>query len=181
MLFVVHPWPEPAALRRIWCLFEVFTAIVVDATVQVELSPQAHTKFTAELSAGTCAPPPTHYAVPWEPSPAYGTGPLVASLNVRNAEATVVSDIAMIMAQIERLQADLPSSVDEDGNESASMPSFAGTPLAGVSRVNAVVKFELERGLFAPLWVRSEEDSCWEWERGSNEAGFGDFDPSDFM
>jgi len=182
LLFVVHPWPEPAAIRRIWCLFEVFTAICVDAVVDVELSEAAHTAFTAELSAGACQPPPTHYVVPWEPSPAFGTGTLVSSLDVRNAEATVQSDIAMIMAQIERLPLDLPTSVEEDGNESPTMPSFGGERLAGVARVNAVVKFELERGLFGGMWLRSEEDSCWEWERGSDDGDpFDDFDPSDFM
>jgi hypothetical protein len=182
LLFVVHPWPEPAAIRRIWCLFEVFTAICVDAVVDVELSEAAHTAFTAQLSSGACEPPPTHFAVPWEPSPAYGTGTLVAGLDVRNAEATVQSDIAMIMAQIERLPSDLPTTVDEGDNESPTMPSFGGVRLAGVSRVNAVVKFELERGLFERMWLRSEELSCWEWERRSDDGDpFDQFDPSDLM
>ena len=181
VLFVVHPWPEPAALRRIWCLFEVFTAICVGALVDVELSEAAHAAFTDQLSAGTCQPPPTHFIVPWEPSPAYGTGTLVSGLDIRNAEATVQSDIAMIMSQIERLPAALPTALDEEGNRVPTMPSFGGVHLAGVARVNAVVKFELERGLFGTRWLRSEESSCWEWERGSDDAeAFDDFDPSDF-
>lgn len=181
LLFVVHPWPEPAAIRRIWCLFEVFTAVCVDATVDVELSEPAHVAFANELSAGAVQPPPTHFVVPWEPSPAYGTGTLVSNLDVRNAEATVQSDIETIMSQIERLPSALPTSIDEDGNEVPAMPSFSGVHLAGVARVNAVVKFELERGLFSKMWLRSEEDSCWEWERGSDDGEpFDDFDPSEF-
>ena len=73
---------------------------VCDGIVDVELSEAAHVAFMSELLAGACHPPPTHFVVPWEPSPAYGTGTLVSGLDVRNAEATVQADIAMIMSQI---------------------------------------------------------------------------------
>ena len=41
VLFVVHPWPDPIALTRIWCLFELMHALLCNAQIHMSMSLEA--------------------------------------------------------------------------------------------------------------------------------------------
>ena len=33
MICLLHPWHDPVPFRRVWCLFELYTAITLDAKI----------------------------------------------------------------------------------------------------------------------------------------------------
>jgi hypothetical protein len=40
LLFVVHPWPDPIAIKRIWCLFEIMYGMLCKASLNLAFSTQ---------------------------------------------------------------------------------------------------------------------------------------------
>ena len=130
LLFVVHPWPDPVALTRIWCLFELQTALMNASKIHFSFSLEGKAKFEAtELASLLQMPmwnPPTYQmGGAMESFPAYGTWKhATRCVDVEKAEATKPSDIAMIMVGIEALE---PVA---DANNAA----FDGRELGGVAR-----------------------------------------------
>ena len=50
VLVTLSPWDHPVALTRIWCLFEILTAMTSDTPITVELPPNDVAAFDAALS-----------------------------------------------------------------------------------------------------------------------------------
>ena len=48
VLFVVHPWPTPLALSRIWCLFELMHALLCEAQIHMSMSRAAQTALIGQ-------------------------------------------------------------------------------------------------------------------------------------
>ena len=48
VLFLVHPWPEPVALGRIWCLFELMHALLCNAVIRMETSREARDSIVGQ-------------------------------------------------------------------------------------------------------------------------------------
>ena len=78
-------WERPAPFARVWCLFEVFVAIVEDVAVVVCLGPADMTAFRKALNANGMA----------------RVSEALAGLDARDAGASVPSDKDMIMADID--------------------------------------------------------------------------------
>jgi hypothetical protein len=50
MVVVLAPWEKPIALTRIWCLYEILTAMNTGTPVAVQMPPDQQDAFTAELA-----------------------------------------------------------------------------------------------------------------------------------
>ena len=78
-------WERPAPLSRVWCLFETFVAIVEEVKVVVRFAPQDMAEFRRALNKGGMER--VHKALD--------------GLDARDASASVESDKAMILGDIE--------------------------------------------------------------------------------
>jgi hypothetical protein len=52
VLMLLHPWSAPVVLSRAWCLYEVYTAILLGASVQMCFTPEDERGFFAALERG---------------------------------------------------------------------------------------------------------------------------------
>jgi hypothetical protein len=52
MVMVLDPWDEAVVLRRVWCLFEVYRAIELHATVHMRFSRREQQRFYSKLKGG---------------------------------------------------------------------------------------------------------------------------------
>eukprot|EP01048_Picozoa_sp_COSAG05_P018831 COSAG05_NODE_2829_length_2593_cov_1.595830_3_plen_446_part_01 len=84
VLFVVHPWPNPIALSRIWCLFELMHALLCNAQIHMSMSPEAQTALVGQTREEQLVA-------------------IAEAVRLDNAQASVASDIDMIMADIDRM------------------------------------------------------------------------------
>jgi hypothetical protein len=84
VLFVVHPWPAPLALRRIWCLFELMHALLCEAQIHMSMSPEAQASLLAQTRKSQL-------------------DALAGAVSLDKAEASVASDISLIMADIRKM------------------------------------------------------------------------------
>ena len=75
VLMVLHPWRDPGVLTRAWCLFEIFTALMSEATVQMCFSEKDAKGFFGALSAGE-----------------FDAKAVCARVDCRNAQATKETD-----------------------------------------------------------------------------------------
>jgi hypothetical protein len=85
MICLLHPWHEPVPLRRVWCLFELYTAIALNAQVIMHFPPEDEREFYSKLRKMGV------------------TGkqePLVPLIDARQAEASVATDRARIFKEI---------------------------------------------------------------------------------
>ena len=84
VLMCMHPWNQPVPLRRMWCLFELFTAMNtgVDLTMC----------FGEDDAAALCAAISNGY---------FDAKDAVGEIDAANAGASVASDKEMIMGLIE--------------------------------------------------------------------------------
>ena len=85
VMLAVHPWPAPLALSRVWCLFEILTA--VQCGVKLCISPSfavVEAMFDSRSNAGISE------VMSAQTTPAEG------------ADATVATDKQMILGRIER-------------------------------------------------------------------------------
>ena len=159
MLFVVDPWPDPVSLTRIWCLFELQTGLIHNSKIHFQMSLEAKTVFEREcLNQTQLADMPmwSHPNYQGERFPAYGTWQHASRcVDVERAQATKREDIAMIMDSPSGIR-QLPPVIDPNN------PAFRGSALRGVARMNASLKFELEKALLGEYW-----------ERGATPAGGG--------
>jgi hypothetical protein len=53
VLMLLHPYDKPVVLQRAWCLFEIFTAILADASVEMCFAPNEEGQFFAALRGGS--------------------------------------------------------------------------------------------------------------------------------
>ena len=78
-------WERPAPIARVWCLFEVYAAILEDVKVIVQLAPTDMVEFQRALLANGMQ----------------RVERALESLDARNAGASVMSDKELILADIE--------------------------------------------------------------------------------
>jgi hypothetical protein len=79
---VLDPWADPVVLRRVWCLFEVYRAIELEADVLMCYSRREAKQFYQKLNA--------------RPREVSGTDPLVPTIDAAKAEASVEADRELI-------------------------------------------------------------------------------------
>jgi hypothetical protein len=162
LLFVVHPWPDPVALSRIWCLFELQTGLIHQSRLHFQMSLDAKATFERDelikLATMPLWPRPGYNG---ELFPKYGTWiHAKRCVDVERAEATKKSDIAMIMNGPAVLtEGKVPGIKQLEAVEDKQNPVFYGidgrsTALAGVARMNASLKFQLEKNLLDEYWHR---------------------------
>ena len=84
-VLVLHPYRDPAPLRRAWCLWEIHSTKVTGAAFDIALSKDEEDNFEVDLG----------YNFHWMLEK-------VRSIDVKRAEATKPEDKAMILANIER-------------------------------------------------------------------------------
>ena len=84
VLFLVDPWPEPIALGRIWCLFELMHALLCNAVIRMETSREARDSIVGQSREEQLAA-------------------FDSAVSLDNARATVASDIDLIMAAIRQM------------------------------------------------------------------------------
>eukprot|EP00808_Paulinella_micropora_P020966 g67301.t1 len=88
LLVVVDKWPQPSLVARVWCVFELWTAVECGAIISPVLA-QAAAQGKLKLKDETKDP------LGWIAS-------LQGSVAIRNAQATVASDKAMILSLVEQ-------------------------------------------------------------------------------
>jgi hypothetical protein len=82
MIMVLDPWADPVVLRRVWCLFEVYRAIELNADVLMCFSRREAKRFYQKLSA--------------KPRQVSGKDALVPTIDAARAEASVEKDRLLI-------------------------------------------------------------------------------------
>ncbi|KAG2431288.1 hypothetical protein HYH02_013419 [Chlamydomonas schloesseri] len=91
---VVFPFPQPLVLTRVWCLFEIMTALQLDVPIKLCRSPAALEGFRSKMLA---------HAGGWDFSESVITPEILAeveALDVSTAQATVPADKDMILDMI---------------------------------------------------------------------------------
>jgi hypothetical protein len=87
MICMLHPWDAPVPLTRVWCLFELYLAIMLKSEIIMCFPPADAAAFYGKLTQ----------------EPLGGeveSAPLVPKIEVRNAEATVEADRVRILDEI---------------------------------------------------------------------------------
>jgi hypothetical protein len=84
MIMVLDPWRDPVVLRRVRCLFEVYRALALDATVYMRFSRSETARFYAKLRDTTYD------------SMKHSEDVLVPIIDAAKAEATFEKDRIMI-------------------------------------------------------------------------------------
>jgi hypothetical protein len=82
---LLHPFDHPVVLSRAWCLFEIYTAMLVGASVQMLFAPDDEVAFFAALKAGT-----------------FGAKAVCGKVDATEATATEPDDLEMILAAIKK-------------------------------------------------------------------------------
>ena len=162
LLFVVHPWPDPVALSRIWCLFELQTGLIHQSRLHFQMSLDAKVAFERdELTKLVNMPLWQRPGYNGELFPKFGTWVhATRCVDVERADATKKSDIAMIMnGPAELTEGKVPGIKQLGPVEDKDNPAFYGVDgrcnaLAGVARMNASLKFQLEKSLLDQYWHR---------------------------
>jgi hypothetical protein len=85
MICLLHPWTDPIPFRRVWCLFELHTALELGATIFMHLPPQDAEGFFSKLRKDGMAT---------------NSGLLLPTINASQAEASVESDRVRIFHDI---------------------------------------------------------------------------------
>jgi hypothetical protein len=84
MVLSLHPWPHPVALTRVWCLYEVMTALESNCKLTISPSYQvADTLFEARSDEDI-------------------SEAMAGKISIEDADATVESDRVMILNQVEQ-------------------------------------------------------------------------------
>eukprot|EP01050_Picozoa_sp_SAG11_P006378 SAG11_NODE_491_length_8977_cov_7.387249_9_plen_266_part_00 len=81
VLVLLHPWPDPIALTRMWCLFEIMHALNADARIEMEMSRKAQGAIVSQTNLERFAA-------------------ISKAVCLDNASATLPSDVDLIMADI---------------------------------------------------------------------------------
>ncbi|KXZ52442.1 hypothetical protein GPECTOR_9g486 [Gonium pectorale] len=92
---VVHPFPAPLVLSRVWCLFEIMTALQVGVPIRLLSSSEAMKGYEAKIVRG--------YTDVGQPAAAEITPEVlqeVDAIDVSTAQATVASDKELILGMI---------------------------------------------------------------------------------
>jgi hypothetical protein len=84
VLFLISPWPNPIALTRIWCLFELMHALLCKAHILMSISADAQSALTAQSRAEQLSS-------------------FESAVSLSNAQATVAADVDAIMADIDSM------------------------------------------------------------------------------
>ena len=106
MICLSHPWHDPVPFRRVWCLFEMYTAIKLGANIIMVSVPVAFR--TKILTHNTFRVPSAHKHFPPEDAEGFysklheiaETTVLVPTIDARQAQATVESDRVRIFKEI---------------------------------------------------------------------------------
>jgi uncharacterized membrane protein YgcG len=85
VLMLLHPWNRPIVLSRAWCLFEIFTAIVNKADVQMCFAPSDEKGFFNALRRGV-----------------FDAKAVCSKVDAMQTMATVEADKTMIMNRIKK-------------------------------------------------------------------------------
>jgi len=81
LLLLASPWREPEPLSRVWCLFELNTAIRMNVPIKMRFTSSDQAEFLQTLHAGSLSQSST--------------------VDVRSGKATVEADRQMILSKIE--------------------------------------------------------------------------------
>ncbi|KXZ52443.1 hypothetical protein GPECTOR_9g487 [Gonium pectorale] len=92
---VVHPFPAPLVLSRVWCLFEIMTALQVGVPIRLFSSPKAMGGFESKLVRGSTG---LDGMATVEITPEVLQE--VDAIDVSTAQATVASDKELILGMI---------------------------------------------------------------------------------
>jgi hypothetical protein len=84
LLCVIHKWDEPTSLSRIWCLFELWRAIVKNRPIKMAFSAQEAARFVTAVREERAS-----------------VEEVVERVNVNEAQASVEADLVRIRAQID--------------------------------------------------------------------------------
>jgi hypothetical protein len=103
VLMLLHPWDKPIVLSRAWCLFEIFTAIVTKANVQMLFRPDQEDLFNT-----FCRNAARENGIALQNSIAYNTtcpdridvSRRIPKVDAMQAAATVAADKTMILNRI---------------------------------------------------------------------------------
>jgi hypothetical protein len=82
---LLHPYDKPVVLQRAWCLFEIFTAILADASVEMCFAPDEEGLFFAALRGGS-----------------FNAKAVCSTVDAMEATATEEDDKEMILESITR-------------------------------------------------------------------------------
>jgi hypothetical protein len=170
IVVIMHPFPEPWTLTRIWCLFEIMTGLEENAAIEMALTDDDLREWTKMVDEGVILDPLLHDALGnrvyeslddaandnHAASVGYGHSALVSAIDALAANATVASDRELILGLIHQLGPDTQKVKREFGAWSTRNLAHG---LSGVERFNATIRQEVDAVLWT-RWARMGETSA---------------------